>query len=1100
MLVAIALMHFTAVGRAAPVSPQPPNSQEVAELLESGAFELATEKAGLGLELAIQANPPSTRQIQADWLELFVEANYSNGNRRTSEILARSQQLVQLRREIGDASELARVLYLQGLVQYAQRKYLEAADSYSESLTLRQALLGWQHPEIGEVLSALAYLRFEGRTSWLEWSNAPDSQEICDRTLSENQRTGLNLAFAAWVAASESQELAPKAAAATVNRLAVMTSRAGCRDSALQLLQTALDLKTQAYPANHPEIGRGHHNLGIAFENLGDLDNGLLQMEQGLSVREATLRTGHPQIASSRNALGSLLFAIGAIDRSEDLLQAALVDLRAGYGSSSFRYATALHNLGNFLFEVGATQEAKVHVEEAIRIRRLNANEKLSESLALQALMAIESGSPSDARVAFKKARDAMPLGSGENHPLASGLLVAMASLELGNGNVNDAASLFRKAIVTPGITPIDKVKAQIGLSRTLASVPSGAGEGVQILAEVQTELSNLPGVENARTHPLMPRLLLARTSLLTRSGDIEGALAAAEEAHDACLRLMSEVAAFLPQRVGLEASRLLSQSREQLLGLAVRLVPEKPEVAMQAWMRIAESRGIVFETVKKRFEEPASANEFAGLRQAHQEAKRDLAEAWIRAEGRFLSPEMAGAAIERARSKADLTERNLARSVPVGSSEAEKVQLSRSLGSLPKEAAVVAYSTYRPVAPSGQISEEVHYLVLIRSSPDDPVTLVPLGPKSTIDKAIQRFRNHLATPPTVAKEAYSYRESGARVRELIWDPIVSLLPEKVSDLALIPSGELSFVSWSALPIGDDRFLIESGPTIHLLEGERDLQGSRSKGPSKSGRLLALGDPDFDALLPRRPLKRPPIGHEPVEPTSLSRGQCLDDELFPQLPGARKEVQTIARLWDAGLEGHKSVVLVGPDATETKLRKSVPNVQVLHIATHGLAPSGSCQDRKPGARGSQQTLLPASLVLAGANSRAKDAGVDDGFLTTEEIVSLDLSGVEWVVLSGCETGLGSVVSGEGVIGLRRAFRQAGARTVVSSLWPVDDQNALEWTTEFYNYQGQDRTAAAAVRNASLTTLRNRKRSDQSTHPFFWAAFAASGIWEPNNER
>ncbi len=113
-----------------------------------------------------------------------------------------------------------------------------------------------------------------------------------------------------------------------------------------------------------------------------------------------------------------------------------------------------------------------------------------------------------------------------------------------------------------------------------------------------------------------------------------------------------------------------------------------------------------------------------------------------------------------------------------------------------------------------------------------------------------------------------------------------------------------------------------------------------------------------------------------------------------------------------------------------------------------------------------------SLILAGANRRdGVPPGQEDGVLTGEEVASLDLTGVEWAVLSGCNTGSGELRAGEGVFGLRRAFQAAGARTVIMSLWPVDDAATHQWMTRMYEARLTRRLAAAeAVRDASVSIV------------------------------
>jgi CHAT domain-containing protein len=141
-------------------------------------------------------------------------------------------------------------------------------------------------------------------------------------------------------------------------------------------------------------------------------------------------------------------------------------------------------------------------------------------------------------------------------------------------------------------------------------------------------------------------------------------------------------------------------------------------------------------------------------------------------------------------------------------------------------------------------------------------------------------------------------------------------------------------------------------------------------------------------------------------------------------------------------------------------------------------------------------LLLSGLAFAGANQRTP-AGPDDedGILTAEEAASLDLRGLEWAVLSACGTGLGEIRASEGVVGLRRAFQIAGARTVIMSLWSVDDRATRNWMRALYNARlGRRLSTAEAIRSAGVDILQARRAQRQSTHPFYWAAFVAAGDW------
>jgi CHAT domain-containing protein len=157
--------------------------------------------------------------------------------------------------------------------------------------------------------------------------------------------------------------------------------------------------------------------------------------------------------------------------------------------------------------------------------------------------------------------------------------------------------------------------------------------------------------------------------------------------------------------------------------------------------------------------------------------------------------------------------------------------------------------------------------------------------------------------------------------------------------------------------------------------------------------------------------------------------------------------------------------------------------------------------RSPESRGAfvtegENPLLMSGFALAGANHRGV-AGPDeeDGILTAQEVAALDLTGVELAVLSACDTGVGVIRAGEGVFGLRRAFEIAGVRTLIMSLWPVEDEASRQWMLALYGSRFTSGMATAdAVHEASLALLLERKVNGESTHPFFWAGFIASGDW------
>jgi CHAT domain-containing protein len=202
-------------------------------------------------------------------------------------------------------------------------------------------------------------------------------------------------------------------------------------------------------------------------------------------------------------------------------------------------------------------------------------------------------------------------------------------------------------------------------------------------------------------------------------------------------------------------------------------------------------------------------------------------------------------------------------------------------------------------------------------------------------------------------------------------------------------------------------------------------------------------------------------------------------------------------------------VLSGRSATETAVTHALAGHRIVHLASHGFFLDASCLPAVPGSRAvgalaraaahepimAENPLVLAGLALAGANGVPGGDRDDDGILTAEEVAGLNLLGTEWAVLSACDTGAGQIAAGEGVIGLRRAFQVAGVRTVIMSLWSVDDQAARTWMRNLYEARFDHHLSTSeSVRAASARVLADRRMRAVTTHPFFWAAFVAVGDW------
>jgi CHAT domain-containing protein len=451
----------------------------------------------------------------------------------------------------------------------------------------------------------------------------------------------------------------------------------------------------------------------------------------------------------------------------------------------------------------------------------------------------------------------------------------------------------------------------------------------------------------------------------------------------------------------------------------------------------------------------------------------------------------------------------------------------------LPDRTALVDFLEFSPFRPTRTLqvaqTHERHLAVFVLGH-ERAVAFLDLGPVEPIRKNISTWRSTFGTSDSAVDAARALKKA-------IWEPLASHL-RGVRTVLLSPDGDLAQFPLGALPGGKEgTYLIEEVnlvvvPVPRLLAAPIAV---RDRNHDHQTAVL-FGDIDFNGdPAPSRPLDSAQTLLAQATQRSTFRAGELE---FPALPGTAAEIDEIAAMHAEQFGPSRQKTIRGLRATEEAVRSEAPHCAYLHLATHGFfQPVDERQKRLRDNRmawsfQSQEQVveihpgLQCGLALAGANQRQAarrpaNAPRDDGILTALEVASLDLRTVELVTLSACETGLGRTASGEGVLGLQRAFQIAGARNVVASLWKVDDQGTAALMRLFYyKLWAEKKSPAIALREAQLAILRNpdqtemlattrgpvfekmvkltdrqpRSSARRSASPRLWAAFILSGDW------
>ena len=274
--------------------------------------------------------------------------------------------------------------------------------------------------------------------------------------------------------------------------------------------------------------------------------------------------------------------------------------------------------------------------------------------------------------------------------------------------------------------------------------------------------------------------------------------------------------------------------------------------------------------------------------------------------------------------------------------------------------------------------------------------------------------------------EKEKFQSHAQELYKLLIEPALADIRGK--ELLIIPHDVLHYLPYQALVSDKGRYLIQDYP-IYYLSSASLMQFTREKRRASKGqeeRALVMGNPS------------------------------LGDQAF-NLRFAEREAKEIARVYP------KSAVYLKTEATKPKAVSLSPDYDILHFAVHGEF--------------DQDDPLSSGLLLAAG-------GKGEGKLKASEIFSLNLK-ADMVVLSACETGLGKITNGDEIIGLTRAFIYAGAPSVVTTLWKVNDRASYELVQEFYTNL-KTKKKSEALRQAQLKIMK------EFPHPFFWAAYELNG--------
>ncbi len=325
----------------------------------------------------------------------------------------------------------------------------------------------------------------------------------------------------------------------------------------------------------------------------------------------------------------------------------------------------------------------------------------------------------------------------------------------------------------------------------------------------------------------------------------------------------------------------------------------------------------------------------------------------------------------------------------------------------------------------------------------------------------------------------------------IFWKKIADKLTQlsaaqPIKTIYFSPDGVYQLISLNTLfNPASEKYLVDE-TSVQLVGSTKDLIIKKSTDRLPPSAVL-LGFPDYNATPSADSLSYSLLSDQELPALDTTQRFLVGDQVTA-LPGTREEVNLIEKTLLQ--QRIPSIKLLGPNASEENI-KAVKDPGVLHIATHGFfipdLPSVDADIKNNTVVNNSNPLLRSGLLLAycqSALSKNKTiATSEDGILTAYEAMNLNLDQTQLLVLSACETGLGTIKNGEGVYGLQRAFQQAGAKTILMSLWAVSDEATQQLMTAFYDYWlVQKQNKHEAFKNAQ------QQLKKAYPEPYFWGAF------------
>jgi CHAT domain-containing protein/Tfp pilus assembly protein PilF len=816
----------------------------------------------------------------------------------------------------------------------------------------------------------------------------------------------------------------------------------------------SMTIREKALGREHPSYATSLNNLASLYSDMGNNEKAEPLYLESMAIWEKALGRDHPNYASSLNNLAILNYSIGNYEKAELLYMEALAINEKALGCEHPSYGLSLNNLANLYSKIGDYGKSEpLHLEALTIWEKVLGREHpdYAGGLINLAYIYLDMGNYEKAEPLYLEAKDIQEKVLGKKHPKYAMSLQSLAVLYHTMGKYKKAEPLYLESLV---IREEVLGKDHPDYANSLHSLAD--------LYERQTRFLEAQPLQEQGLNRNLSRLVNA-TSFLSGQE-------------------LSQYVATFQNNGNLLSAYILAR---QALGRQYGILPSL------AYDHALFFKGFLMTSASRLNSPSIYSPESKEINLRLKGYRRRLA-------AEYTKPIIERKDIAELEEKANMAEKELTRTVAGYAEALQQVKWQEVQAALPDASLALEFTHFNVNFPQSTDST-VYAALLLRPGAEQPI-FIPLFEEKELHHLLDGDRERKAD---YVNELYARADRGMvklgsqikSLYDLIWSKMEAAGLEGIKTVYYAPSGVLHRLNLGAIAV-DDETILSDHYNLVVLNSTRQLVVPSTVNTQANDALLVGGvEFEIETTLPELD-DQPLLSSRSIADAWAESGTRGGS--WSYLKWTEKEVERIGASLAA--ESFKVARLSGKEASEEAL-KSIgtqgPSPRILHIATHGfffpdpeIAPSSrrGLGEAEPVFKSSDNPMIRSGLILAGGNYAwqhgfAPSPDQEDGILTAYEISQMNLSNTELVVLSACETGLGDIQGNEGVYGLQRAFKIAGAKYLIMSLWQVPDRETMEFMTAFYrNWLESQMTIPDAFRKTQ------REMRDRFFSPYSWAGF------------